>query len=565
MIHRSIRISVLLLCMAMASTVARTRLQAFEGFAALFNVDRVTVVYPAEADGNPAVPRLSAERAAAFLQSKHGVISEVVSDAAVTREQREGHLLLLGWNNLLLGTGKAPVPFIRRPDGYRLLGSIPIDTDKDLLFIHRSPYNSEKYLAFWSRMDPELDRFNVLPFHGSDWGVFLGYYATHLGMFEDRAEWPPRLKTDGSMSLPYRPSPVRRESEHYALHYPAGLLRAEEVDRIVDARERAYRAAAQAVGDPGPGFRIDLHLFVDNKTKTNESGVPDSVHSVPRRRELFMMFQHAVAADPHEEIHILAHAAMGPCYHTALYEGLAIVRGRSTAAELDAFVGLLVETGRLPTVGDLLDEERLRKLVESRAGFPASGLLIAWIQETAGPAALRHIYTMMGATPAALAGPLELSPDGVEPAFRAWAEAKAEGAAGELAFRKALAEAQASYAKADDAGVARALARGLEARPGDPRTLYRLGFALIRTEEYKLAGRRFQQLLDLEPDDQNLRYQVFAHYQLGKLEDLRGRRKQALERYRQVLALPDVQNSHRMAREAIDNPPDEAGSDEKSP
>ena len=161
MIHRSIRISVLLVCMAMASTVARTQLQVLKGFAALFNVDRVTVVYPAETDGNPAVPRLSAERAAAFMQSKHGVIGEVVSDAAVTREQREGHLLLLGWNNLLLGTGKAPAPFIRRPDGYRLLGEVKdvvIQDAKDAIRAVLASGESMTEAAIAEEVAPEIKK-----------------------------------------------------------------------------------------------------------------------------------------------------------------------------------------------------------------------------------------------------------------------------------------------------------------------------------------------------------------------------------------------------------------------
>jgi hypothetical protein len=58
--------------------------------------------------------------------------------------------------------------------------------------------------------------------------------------------------------------------------------------------------------------------------------------------------------------------------------------------------------------------------------------------------------------------------------------------------------------------------------------------------------------LDLAPADS--RFEVFSHYQLGRVLDLQGRREQALAEYRAVLALPDVSNAHRLAEERILSP-----------
>ena len=60
-----------------------------------------------------------------------------------------------------------------------------------LLFAHASPFNRERALVFWSRMDPERDRFVVLPFLGSDWAVYRDFLVIEQGMFEAGRKWPP--------------------------------------------------------------------------------------------------------------------------------------------------------------------------------------------------------------------------------------------------------------------------------------------------------------------------------------------------------------------------------------
>jgi hypothetical protein len=130
----------------------------------LYRVPQLTIVYPAAAGEEGETNRYSAERRAATLRGLSGAKVEVVADNALTAAQRKGHLLLLGWGNRVLSADKLERPFRHGRDaGTRFAGIVEPDADIDLLFLVRSPWNSESWLFFWSRIDPEMELFQSLP------------------------------------------------------------------------------------------------------------------------------------------------------------------------------------------------------------------------------------------------------------------------------------------------------------------------------------------------------------------------------------------------------------------
>ena len=75
----------------------------------------------------------------------------------------------------------------------------------------------------------------------------------------------------------------------------------------------------------------------------------------------------------------------------------------------------------------------------------------------------------------------------------------------------------------------------------------------MRIPDYAAAERNLRKVIRAGlPENDPLH--VFGYYQLGRLYDLMGRRDDALEAYRKVLALPDVHDSHRSAQDAIATP-----------
>ena len=302
---------------------------SYPGAIFLYRMAEVTVVYPAGSGEPVEVNRRSAVDRAAFLEGAHGVRTQVRADDEVSDEEKKGNLLLLGWNNRLLGTDVAPAPFRRTTEGLDFLGVIHREPVADLIFFARSPYDAESFVFFWSRIDPELDRLMVLPWVGSDWAIFQDFFVVRQGMFRPGTAWPPRRDANaegdhgGELSRLESQWSTRR-TDHYLIRYDPETVSSSDLDAIASAREKAYtRAAAVLDGVDKPPV-IKLYVYADEELKQKMTGVADPAHSLPRKRELHMVPRYARAPSPHEEIHLLAHRKYGPCYLTALYEGLAI-------------------------------------------------------------------------------------------------------------------------------------------------------------------------------------------------------------------------------------------------
>jgi tetratricopeptide (TPR) repeat protein len=526
------------------------------GFPALFGFGEVTVVYPNGSE-QAEMNRISAEDRAEFLRSA-GVDATVAADDRITAAQLEGHLLVLGWDNRVVARDRVKAPFSRVGKGFSFLGIVERSENADLAVFHRSPYNPGRFLAFWSRIDPELDRFMMLPNVGSDWAIFHDYLPVRQGMFEPNPAWPPVRKQsaekDHALDLAQaRAARAERRSEHYTLRYDPTEISPDGAARILAAREKGLAAATAALGVDPKDHRITLEVFGTVDGKVALTGVPDAVHSHPRRPELYMLARVSTNPSPHEEIHIVARKVLGPAYLSALVEGLSLdeendFRGTS----LDLFAAILVEQGRMPGLEEILPEGRYRALPEG-ARYPAAGLLVRWLRSTWGDERFRSVYGLRVGTTAELARALGRPAAGLTGEFRTWVEGVATTQAQEIAYIKVMSRAREQHLAADHEGMVASMHQALELKPDDPHALQNLAAAEMRLGRYADAEKHLGRLLALDlPDDS--RFRIFGTWDLGRIYDLQGRRDEALAQYRRVLELPDLFELHLLARDALEYP-----------
>jgi hypothetical protein len=524
----------------------------YRGEGAFLTLPTITVVYPAGPGEPVELNRRSAESRARWLVSAHKSRVSVAADDQLTEEQRTGNLLLLGWNNRAFDTPGLARPFQHNQEGVSFLGIQEKDASLDLLLYHRNPLNWSSYILFWSRMDPERDRFQVLPRLGSDWALYRNFGPVRQGMFVPARVWPPARDTAAEANFTgpdsFRPGGTGTfDSAHYHIVFDRALFTDDQVSAIAQAREAAFAKAVATIGPPPEGFRATLYVYDNKDGKQKATGVSDPTHAVPAVREIHAIRGYALSPAPHEEIHLLARAAYGPSFLSAIYEGLAISAEDAVHGEdLETLTARRRSIGKLATLADVLDEERFRSL-PTDAGAVAAGALMAWLRETYGPAGLKKSYGLADGRVTALASALGTTESALEASYNAWADARVSTHRSELDFEAAEAEAQDRRVTSDWAGMVAALRKALKAKPGDPQTIFNLASAQMRAGDLKGAEASIKSILSASLAPGDSRFRIFAHYQLGRVYDLAGRRAEALSEYDAVLALPDEQGAHALA------------------
>jgi len=527
--------------------------------ASLYSHEQVTVVYPAGPGDDVSTNRFSAERRAAFLQGQHGIASEIAADDAVTAKQLAGNLLLLGWSNRLLALHDLPDPI--KPGPPRQFLDIVLRPGREVIYGADSPFQPDSRLTFWSRIDPELDRFSILPFTGSDWAVLTDDTVLLAGMFEKLTDtpWPPARNLDGEIDhrnagRGARPR-LSKSSAHYSVYDRSRSLAASEIEAAVEARERAYERVVAALGSPGDDFRIELHLYRDEEGKRRECGVSDPMHSVPRKRELHMIQTLAKSNSPHEDVHLVAYELFGMTLSTALYEGLAIsVEPAGLGQERAMNAAAMIKSDYIPDLAALLDEGEFRVLTQRGSGSPSAMQFVAWLRETTDAATFGKIYSMARPSAASLAQILGKTEAELQQAFASRLAELAQQGETPLAYRAGVDTGRKRASEGDHAAAAEAWQRALDAQPNDLLALHGLALAHLHLQQFQPAQDALTRLLDMTEQVGNERYRSFALYQLGRLNDLRGKRKAALRLYRAALEADDYNRAHERSRAAIASP-----------
>src|SRR5262245_6713127 len=459
----------------------------YPGAAAFFSLGQITVVYPAGPGEPVELNRRSAEARARWLASVHKNKTTVVADNELTPEQKKGNLLILGWNNRAFGSPSPMRPFTHGASGTRFFGIVEPDPKVDVLVFHRNPLNWESCVLFWTRIDPERDRYQVVPRLGSDWGMYRDYRVVRQGMFVPARVWPPArdvvAEADHTTELSMRPGGTGTfDSDHYHVTFDRQDFKDPELRAIVDVREAAFTKAVAAMGPAPKGFRIKLFVYDKDETKLASSSVGDPAHEVPAARELHMTKRVALIPSPRGEVHVLAREMYGPCYLTSIYEGLALAyENQLDGMEMDLAAATLRSAGRLPDLATLLDEESFRASV-GQTGPAGAGVFMAWVRQTYGVPGVKKAYGFPGGTPAAFAGALGTTESALKSSFASWADAKAAARKKDLDFLAAEREAQDKRMSSDWPGMVAALKKALAAKPGDPQTLFNLASAQMRAD-----------------------------------------------------------------------------------
>ncbi len=542
----------LIVVMTVPSARAQER-EFFSGAAFMYSVPEITIVYPADPAEDRERNRISAERRAAYLTGRHRTVTRVVADVDITEDERKTHLLVLGWNNRLLQ--ETDVVDLTA-DGWRFQG-IERGFSHDLLFGWISPFSQPHEFFFWSRIDPELDRYLILPFFGSDWIVYDRYTVEQFGRFsKEKLEWPPQRNPDveiDNRTVRPRPAP-KRESEHYVLYdFSLGLSEA-EIEQILQARESAWRTSVAALGAaPETRTKIKLYVYEDSDAKELFCDVADARHHLPRSGEFHATKVIALDSNLHEDMHLIARQVYGPGYLTLLVEGLAVwAEQRQGTDELPVYAAMLVDRVDLPGITDLLDEETMRVLVRSRIGFAVAGLFVAWLRAEAGPDAVQRVYGQYESDASLFARTLDLSVDEIDARFAAFVRRQAETGKAETLFRGATARARHYGGLGDYEQAIPALVTALELRPADLSTHYSLAVAHMKLDDLDSAEAELMRILEIHREAPNDELALLAWYRLGELYFKQGESDKAKKSYERVFELPDYRGMHGRTRAALD-------------
>lgn len=532
-----------------------------KGVVDLYELKTLTVVYPSTPVSRAERNRISARNRAAFLTAGTGAVIRVVSDAEVSKKELRDNLLLLGWDNRLLEKHGQLPPYGRSSATVRFTDYVLEDPDLDLVFKCASPFAPEgdpRFLFFWSRIDQDRDRFMPLPAVGSDWAIYRDYAPIAQGMLEDYRTWPPKRfliaeKLDDLDIEAYVRDRQQMESGPLRGIFNPNRIAPETVAAILKTRRRAHQQVVAALGDPGAGFKLDLYLYRDEDTKEKLTGVKAGAHSVPGAGEVHMIERFAQSSSIHEDVHPVAGRLLGPTASTAAYEGLAyalepVLLNRPLAY----YAALMLEDESMPSIADLLDEERFRKMSNSRR-VAASGLLLTWIRDLAGLQQFADWYTSPNPDLDRLAAALETDPRKLEKNFLEWTTSQAAAHSGDVLFATAMNEAQTHHLEGDYEEAAKALVRALAINPDDLQTRFTLATTRMRMGAYDDAAEDLRKVVEGRSGSGGA-LTAHAYLELGRTYDLLGRRDDALAAYRQVLELPDRHDSHISAREGLDTP-----------
>ena len=516
--------------------------ELFSGAALIYTVPELTIIYPAGEGTDAERNRLSAQRKVAYLEGRHDTRAQVLSDveALADESKLQGNILLLGWDNLLM----TKIGIVEQTEGgWDFLG-IQRTFAQDLLFYWASPYNTTQHLFFWSRIDPELDRYLVLPFFGSDWVVYDGYSVERYGRFsKQEIVWPPERNREVEIDRgEAHPLPRRvGSSTHFDL-YPYSQLDESAIQRILNAREEGWSTAYNALGiePPDDGRRVKLYVYDDSTHKEEKGSVHDPRHHMPRRQELHLTRKLAADSAPHEDAHLVARRAFGPVYLTVFAEGLAVWIESLETDELAQFATTLIDQNETPSVAELLDEETLRVLIRRRVGFSAAGLLVEWLRETLPADRFRAAYGLYSSDIEDLATAIEMKPEKIETEYRRWLVRRAEEGRSAAQRASKIAEAIHFGRVGDFARAVEVLDGLLEERPNDPELLYTLAFSQSSQGASDAAEETLERLLNPDDEQRTTRHTIYGWLLKGKLRAQSKDAKGARAAYEKILAADSI-------------------------
>ena len=168
-------------------------------------------------------------------------------------------------------------------------------------------------------------------------------------------------------------------------------------------------------------------------------------------------------------------------------------------------------------------------------------------------ARVRAVYSAKPLTVDAIAAAIGDTPAGADAAFASWVRSRTAAVDPKLRFEGASVDVDRLLAAGKTAEALASVDRALALKPGDSIALLTRSTALAAVDRDAEAEAILRDLLKLPEEGPTLRFVVHAHYQLALLLDDTKRYDEARKHYDAILALPDVEGSHRAANEALGN------------
>ncbi len=197
-----------------------------------------------------------------------------------------------------------------------------------------------------------------------------------------------------------QPDVASVKSGHFEASAPAGSLAAQNLDAIVQERERAYSAICELLGTR-PQLKVKLTFYEDEESKKQATGHAGLGWATDT--SIVEVYNDSIQLDPyHELVHIVGGTVGHP---TALFdEGFAVYVSERLGADALAYMGykgmsisaaacLLVSSGKALPLGQLFDFTELgSKGSQGPVSYPQSASVVQYLIEHHGIERFRAAY-----------------------------------------------------------------------------------------------------------------------------------------------------------------------------
>ncbi|MEW5806394.1 MAG: hypothetical protein AB1756_03460 [Acidobacteriota bacterium] len=521
--------------------------------------DEVIIVSPTMDEKKIEEGRLSCERKKAYLERNFGIKVKIMADTDLTDNDKKGNLIIVGKSNRLLQEIWQKMPIRVTPDNFYFLG-VEYSNPRDYaIFLQFNPFNASSVFLVCTTIDPDIDKIRPFPSIGSDWVIMRDFSIIRQGRFHSGVTFPPQADPlaefyNGDTIDKFYSGLSKHISQFYEVYYSPSSLNKEKIPEGVRKREAALLAILKKTGAKPPDRKFKIFCYKDKNEKNDISGLPNPIHFLDRKKEVHMIENILFADSTHEDAHIVAGFILSDSASVHLTEGLAVYldsvwKGKS----LSYWSGFFLRLGTLPSVARLLDEREFVRFA-SDFSFPLIGSLTETIIEKYGMEKFKILLGKDKISDSILRSVIGQDLTQLESTWLSDIKTKSAAHSRNIEFDLHNNAARESLEKKDYSSAAIELLKALEIIPDDPQVLFNLASAYIRIPDLQQSEKYFMKLVSLDLPESERRFITFGHYQLGRVYDLMGKREKAVEEYNKVLALPDMHNSHRLARERLDRP-----------
>lgn len=519
----------------------------------------LTIVAPTLNDDLKEAGRISCERKKDFIEKYFKSNVTIIEDKNLTDDDKSQNLIIVGRDNSLLKEIWQWTPIRVTPDNFFFLSEEFVNPRDHATFVQVSPFDESKLILVSTSIEPDMDKIRPIPLIGSDWIVMQDLSTLKQGRFYAGTSLPPGADTyasyDNRENLDeFYNNLVHAESQFYEVFYSSDSSIKDKIKDGLKKRDAALSTILKEHGIKAPKKKLNIFVYKDKKEKQEISGVPDPIHFFGQKKEIHMIQDLLFVNTHHEDAHVVAELILSNDAAIHLTEGFAIyIDGKWKGEELDYVAGFFQKMDKIPPLTDLLDEGSFLKL-PSDLTFPLIGSITKFIMDRYGTDKFKNLLKHKRLDDNILKKILGLD---LKQFQRKWEEdikRKTAVYAKKMSFTEHNVAAKKWTEKKDFELAAKELIKALEYIPDEPQALFNLASIYIRIPKLEEAEKVLLKLLSLKLPESESRFIVFGHYQLARVYDLKGEREKAKSEYKNVLALPDMRESHDLAEEGLARP-----------